>query len=149
MSRHAIVTPAGAEALRILNEQTTPISRAALASALGKSRTNTAEIVQRLIDSGHVREVPRAVARGNYAPLIEIVKRVESAPPPPKPRTRVVFAPPRNSGPLPLPALSIPPAFATHRGIRHPLPPQPYAPARGESESRWTYLTTIKVPQYE
>ena len=152
MSRHPTVTPAGAEALRILAAQKGPITRSALAFELHKSRSNTSEIVDRLIASGHVREVPRYAARSGYAPLLALAAGV-AAPdaPPPSPKTpRPVDGPPRAGNELPAPTLpALPRTIATLRGVKHPPIPQAYAPAPGESESRWVHLTTLKAPQYD
>lgn len=72
MSRWGKITDAGLSVLRFLAAQTGPVSRAAVVKATGIAAKNIAGVIERLVESGHVREVPRENETRNYAALVEI-----------------------------------------------------------------------------
>lgn len=72
MSRWGKITDAGLSVLRFLVTQTGPVSRAAVVKATGIAAKNIAGVIERLVESGHVREIPREKTTRNYAALVEI-----------------------------------------------------------------------------
>lgn len=70
MSRWGTITERGAAALRAIVASPEPIARSAIAKAIGTPVTAIGPIVERLVASGHVAEVPRETAHKGRAPLL-------------------------------------------------------------------------------
>lgn len=70
MSRWGTITERGAAALRIIVASPEPIARSAVAKAICTPVTAIGPIVERLVASGHVAEVPRETSHKGRAPLL-------------------------------------------------------------------------------
>lgn len=70
MSRWGTITERGSAALRAIVASPEPIARSAVAKAIGTPVTAIGPIIERLVASGHVAEVPRETAHKGRAPLL-------------------------------------------------------------------------------
>lgn len=134
------VTKAGASILALLANRARALSRAEVARALDMHPRDLVPHLSRLIDGGHIAEVPRDKPRPNYAPLIAITDKGRAAREQ-KPATRT------KKEPTPTKAMpEVPASVRRFRGIAHPPQPQPGKRPTGMSEREWKRATAYQAP---